>query len=138
MPQESSHPKLLCNHRVTVVHKEANPTETPGPEQAAILEEISVTSATVYLECPLRTGASVLIDCSTCELRGKVIGCHSRADGHLAAVQLEDDSRWSKTTFVPDELLNPNYLQCSNKHCTPECDSEECCGGSRAGLHVCI
>ncbi len=138
MPQESCHPKLLCNQRVQVAQTATNTSHAAGRKREAILEEISVTSATLRLQCPIRTGSKVSINCATCDLRGKVVGCTERDGGYDAAIQLDEDSTWSKAAFLPEGLLNPRYLQCTNAHCVPDCDSQECSGGSRSDLHICL
>ncbi len=138
MPQESCHPKLLCNQRVQVAQKASNTAHAAGRKQEAILEEISVTSATLRLQCPIRTGSRVSIDCANCDLRGEVVGCAERAGDYAVAIQLDEDSPWSKAVFVPEGLLNPKYLRCANEHCIPDCDSQECSGGSRSDLHICL
>ena len=115
-----STPKLLCSH-LTRIHPVSREAEYEG-----LLEEISPTSAVVSLECPLRKGTKVRIDCKTCELRGKVVGCKKSPYGYMAEVALPENQPWEPATFKPDGLFNPNFLVCENPGCTPECVDGDC------------
>jgi len=121
--QKKGTPTLLCSHRITV--QELSPR---GREHDALLEEISRTQAKVSLECPLRKGSNVKIDCGECELRGKVSGCTpwQGIGGYMAEVTFPEGEQWEPGEFTPDRLLNPQYLRCENPGCTPECVNESC------------
>jgi len=115
-------PTLLCAHLAKVLPLSGRPRQHQG-----LLEEISRTGAVVSLECPLRKGTNVRIDCRTCELRGKVVGCEHLPDGYFAEVAFPEDQPWAAAEFKPDGLFNPKFLVCKNPGCTPECDGT--CGG---------
>jgi hypothetical protein len=66
-------PRLLCAHIASIHTGSRKPRVHEG-----LLEEISRTLAVVSLECPLRRGSSVRIDCQSCELRGKVADSGAR------------------------------------------------------------
>jgi hypothetical protein len=114
-------PILLCSH-LTKIHSVSG----EAPEQNALLEEISRPGAVVSLECPLRAGSAVRIDCGTCELRGKVTGCKKSSIGYIAEIAFPESLPWLHLDFKPDGLFNPNYLVCKNFGCTPECVDGAC------------
>lgn len=114
-------PTLLCAHLAKILPLSGQPREHQG-----LLEEISRTGAVVSLECPLRKGTNVRIDCRTCELRGKVVGCKHSPGGYFAEVAFPEDQPWAAANFKPEGLYNPSYLVCKNPGCTPECDGS--CG----------
>jgi hypothetical protein len=117
-------PILLCAHIARIHAGSRKPRVHEG-----LLEEISRTRAVVSLECPLRQGTSVRIDCQSCELRGKVAECKKWAGGYMAEVALPADQPWHPTHFKPDGLFNPNYLVCEHPGCPPDCVGG--CGVSR-------
>jgi hypothetical protein len=125
LKSKAKSPNLLCSH-LTRVHPVSREGREPKAEQDALLEEISLTRAVVSLECPLRKGSTVRIDCRTCELRGKVLGCKHGATGYVAEVAFPANQPWQPSKFKPDGLFNPNYLVCKNPGCTPECVGGSC------------
>ena len=121
-PHPSSHATaLLCSH-LTRIHSASR----EFPEQDALLEEISRTGAVVSVACPLKTGSAVKIDCRTCELRGKVIGCKHGYQEYKVEIAFPKDQPWHPPEFKPESLLNPNYLVCENPDCTPDCVGGSC------------
>jgi hypothetical protein len=112
-------PILLCSHLAKIYS-----VSDDVPEQDALLEEISRPNAVVSLECPLRAGSAVRIDCGSCELRGKVTGCKKSPIGYTAEIALPESQPWPR--FKPDGLFNPNYLVCKNPGCAPDCVDGDC------------
>jgi hypothetical protein len=109
-------PILLCSHLARIRTVSRNDREYEG-----LLEEISRTRAVVSLECPLKKGSAIRIDCQRCELRGKVTECKKCAGGYMAEVILPEDQPWQHAQFKPDGLFNPKYLVCKLPRCTPDC-----------------
>lgn len=109
-------PILLCSHLAKI--RTVPPKER---EYQGLLEEISRTRAVVSLECPLRKGMAISIECQSCELRGKVAECKKWAGGYMAQVVLPTDQQWQPALFKPDGLFNPKYLVCKHPRCTPDC-----------------
>jgi hypothetical protein len=109
---------MLCSH-MTIVRQ--------GPRRVdALLEEISPAGAVVSLPRPLRARAAVRIDCGTCTLRGKVVGCTKWIGGYLAEVEFHPDEPWVPANFKPDRLFNPRSLMCGHPGCSSECVSSSC------------
>jgi hypothetical protein len=113
---------LLCAHLVEV----SMVGEEQSQRKEGLLEQISRARATISLECPVRRGTNVRVDCGTCELRGRVAGCRFAGSEYQAEVDFAADSQWSHDNFRPDHLFNPASLTCQNPACTPACVNESC------------
>ncbi len=107
-------PALLCSQivKASIGRK---------PAEAALLEEISAKRAKLLVPCPVRKGAKMKIDCRTCELRGKVVGCVQTGDDFIAEVAFSSLRPWSAQLFHPEHALNLSVLNCENAACTSEC-----------------
>ncbi len=116
-------PNLLCSHLARV-------DAIGSPAQDAVLEEISQNEAVLSLDCPIRRGTDVLIDCRDCELRGKVMGCQKWAGGYMADVEFAPDAPWMPDEFHPDGLFNPHSLVCTKPGCRSDCVNESCRAGT--------
>jgi hypothetical protein len=125
----SGKPTLLCSHLTHIV-----PGSKPRRRHEALLEEISTAGAVLSLDCPLKRGTDVRIDCRTCELRGKVVGCRKWAGGYAAEVAFAVEEPWQPADFKPDGLFNPNSLVCTNPGCQSDCVDESCGGAKTADL----
>ncbi|OFV96162.1 MAG: hypothetical protein A3F68_04835 [Acidobacteria bacterium RIFCSPLOWO2_12_FULL_54_10] len=122
MNSNAQKPGLLCAHPVQV----SDSREKHPQQQEALLEQISRARATISLECPLRRGATVSIDCGTCELRGKVAGCRFAGYAYMADIDLPAGSQWSPDQFRPNHLFNAQSMVCEQLGCTPDCVGESC------------
>ena len=110
-------PALLCSQivKASIGRK---------PAEAALLEEISAERAKLLVPCLVRKGAKMKIDCHTCELRGKVVGCVQTGNEFIAEVALSGLRPWSPQLFRPEHALNLSVLGCENTACTSECMGE--------------
>ena len=125
--RRQSKPTLLCAQIVDA-------SISGHPARPALLEEISPEGAIISMDCPARSGANINLDCSTCELRGKVVGCRNVGGGYIAEVAFAAGEPWSPGRFFPEQGFNPEYLVCKNPFCTPECTDE--CAPRADGLHA--
>lgn len=116
--------KLLCSHLTRLHAGEKQPCT-----HHALLEEISPEAAVLSVECPVRRGTNVRIDCRNCELRGKVVGCRHWVSGYLAEVEFEPGGKWVAADFKPDRLFNPHSLVCTNPGCRSDCVNASCAEG---------
>ena len=113
--------RLFCSHFTRI-----RPVRRDSRLHEGLLEEISHTGAVLSLECPLRKGSTVRIDCKSWELRGKVTDCKRWSRGYMAEIAFPKDQPWQPTEFKPDCLFNPNYLVCENPDCAPDCVHSSC------------
>ncbi len=111
----------LCSHLITLWRGGSHRLKAEG-----LLEEISKERAVVSLSCPLRAGTEVKIDCTTCELRGKVVGCRQGAGDYFADIEFAENEGWKPSNFTPDALFNPQSMICNNPGCRSDCVNEGC------------
>jgi hypothetical protein len=76
----------------------------------ALLEDISASGACVQLEMPVPRGVEIRWTSSKQEFKGWVRYCIYREIGYFAGVEFESKSRWSKSAFMPRQLLDPQTL----------------------------
>ena len=91
------------------------------PAAPALLEEISREGASILVSCQARKFSKIKIDCSTCELRGRVVQCTRVGENYVAEVAFSAFSPWSPERFRPDCLLNPNFFVCKEAGCRSDC-----------------
>jgi hypothetical protein len=105
---------FLCSQivRVSIGRRLAEP---------ALLEEISSEGANILLSCRVHKYSKIKIDCSTCELRGRVVKCTRVGENYVAEVAFWAFSPWSLERFRPESLLNPNFLVCKEASCRSDC-----------------
>lgn len=110
-------PALLCSQivKASIGRK---------PAAVALLEEISAERAKLLVPCQVRKGAKMKIDCSTCELRGKVVGCVQTGDEFIAEVAFSGLRPWSPQLFQPEHALNLSVLGRDNPECIGESPDE--------------
>ena len=99
-----------------------------------MLEEISTAGALLSMTCPVRNGTELRVDCRTCELRGRVVGCREGPGGYFAEIEFPAEQPWSPAQFRPDHLLNPQSMVCTNPGCAPDCVSQSCLASPRSDL----
>ena len=76
----------------------------------ALLEDISATGACIQLEMPVPLGVEIWWTSPKQEFKGWVRYCIYREIGYFAGVEFESKSRWSKSAFMPRQLLDPQTL----------------------------
>jgi len=91
------------------------------PAEPALLEEISRGGASILVSWQARKRSKIKIDCSTCELRGRVVQCTRAGEKYVAEVAFSAFSAWSPVRFCPEGLFNPNFLACKQAGCRSDC-----------------
>jgi len=91
------------------------------PAEPAVLEEISREGASILVSWQARKSSKIKIDCSTCELRGRVVQCTRVGENYVAEVAFSAFSQWSPERFRPDCLLNPHSFVCKEAGCRTDC-----------------
>lgn len=76
----------------------------------ALLEDISTLGACIQLEIPVPLGVEIRWNSPRQEFKGSVRYCVYREIGYFVGVEFESTSRWSKKTFTPQHLLDPQTL----------------------------
>ena len=92
-----------------------------APAEAGLLEEISRDGASILISCRARRSSKIKIDCSTCELRGRVVQCTRVGENYVAEIAFSAFSPWSPERFLPEGLFNPNFLACEKAGCRSDC-----------------
>jgi hypothetical protein len=62
------------------------------------------------LEIPVPLGVEIRWNSPRQEFKGSVRYCVYREIGYFVGVEFESTSRWSKKTFTPQHLLDPQTL----------------------------
>jgi hypothetical protein len=76
----------------------------------ALWEDVSPSGACLQLEMPVPLGTEVHWESPTLHFHGTVRHCLYREIGYFVGVELDPDSRWSKTAYRPRHLLDPRRL----------------------------
>jgi len=76
----------------------------------ALLEDISASGACIQLETPVPLGVEIRWTSPRQGFKGWVRYCIYREIGYFVGVEFESDSRWSKSAFMPQHLLDPQTL----------------------------
>jgi hypothetical protein len=76
----------------------------------ALLEDISASGACLQLEIPVPLGVEIRWNSPRQEFKGSVRYCVYREIGYFVGVEFEPSSRWSRKTFTPQHLLDPQTL----------------------------
>jgi hypothetical protein len=98
---------MLCSDLVDVVWKDLS---TRTRYAVANLEDISVSGACLQVDTPIPLQAAVRIDHQKGSLQGRVRYCVYREIGYFLGVEFEPDSKWRRTDFRPQHLLDPRIL----------------------------
>ena len=99
--------RLLCADIVTILWTDA--ADVPHQE-VANLEDISEHGICLQTECEISAGTSVEIVAGKAVIRGEVRYCRNDELGSFLGVQMEEGSRWPKSSFRPKHLLDPRTL----------------------------
>src|SRR5215471_17465190 len=99
--------RMMCADMV-----EVSWTERSGEPSCAtaLLEDISSAGACLQLESPVPLGVEIHWRAPGQEFRGTVRYCVYREIGYFVGVEFKASSRWSKKTFEPRHLLDPESL----------------------------
>jgi hypothetical protein len=107
MRERRSETRLLCAELVEVLWRDSS-----GREKRRIgnLEDISTDGICIQLEAAPEVGTPIRMLYEHGELSGVVRYTHYRDEGYFVGVELEKDSQWSLTEYVPEHLLDPDDL----------------------------
>jgi hypothetical protein len=75
-----------------------------------LLEDISPSGACLQLETPLALGAPIRWHSSGHKFTGSVRYCVYREIGYFVGVEFVPESKWSKSTYKPQHLLDLRKL----------------------------
>ncbi len=107
MRERRTDTRLLCAELVELIWRDS---QDRVKRRIGNLEDISPNGICVQLETPIPTGTSVRMLYGVGELTGIVRYELYRDEAYFIGIELEQDSRWSPTQFLPEHLLNPDDL----------------------------
>lgn len=107
MQERRSEVRMLCADMVKVSWKDAL-----GKRRRTIglLEDISPSGACLQMENAVPPGTEIRWTCPKQDFSGHVRYCVYREIGYFVGVEFEEDSRWSKSTYKPQHLLDLRQL----------------------------
>jgi len=100
-------PRLLCADLVDVQWKDQTGRVR---RSVANLEDISLSGACLQVDRPVPLGTPYRITYPKGVLVGKVKYCVFREIGYFLGIEFESGSRWSRSDFRPQHLLDPRHL----------------------------
>jgi hypothetical protein len=100
-------PRLLCADLVDVQWKDQTGRVR---RSVANLEDISLSGACLQVDRPVPLGTPYRITYPKGVLIGKVKYCVFREIGYFLGIEFEAGSRWSRSDFRPQHLLDPRHL----------------------------
>lgn len=100
-------PRLLCADLVDVQWKDQTGRVR---RSVANLEDISLSGACLQVDRPVPLGTPYRITYPKGVLLGKVKYCVFREIGYFLGIEFEVGSRWSRSDFRPQHLLDPRHL----------------------------
>jgi hypothetical protein len=100
-------PRLLCADLVDVQWKDQTGRVR---RSVANLEDISLSGACLQVDRPVPLGTPYRITYPNGVLVGKVKYCVFREIGYFLGIEFEAGSRWSRSDFRPQHLLDPRHL----------------------------
>jgi hypothetical protein len=104
-------PRYLCADLVTL-HWQVGRERRKA---TVVLENISAFGACLQAEFGLPGGARVRMACGRKSFRGVVRYCLLTVGGWFIGVELDADSRWTKSKYLPEHLLDPRKVQVRDK-----------------------
>jgi hypothetical protein len=107
MMDRSIEPRLLCADLVDVQWKDQTGRVR---RSVANLEDISLSGACLQVDRPVPLGTPYRITYPKGVLVGKVKYCVFREIGYFLGIEFEAGSRWSRSDFRPQHLLDPRHL----------------------------
>ncbi|HXI42587.1 MAG TPA: hypothetical protein VNH83_21570 [Bryobacteraceae bacterium] len=96
--------RYLCSDLVQLRWSEGPQKER---EETVVLENISASGACVQAENPVAENTRVQLVCGKQEFHGYVRSCYWRDDGYFLGIAFDQGSKWSKSKFKPEHLLDP-------------------------------
>ena len=108
MPEKRAEPRFLCSDLVTLRWFD---DERRRREETVVLENISASGACVQAEVPVMESAGVTLLCGSAEFHGYVRSCYLRDEGYFVGIAFDADSKWSKTKFQPEHLVDPRTVR---------------------------
>src|SRR5262245_16068272 len=107
MDERRAYPRLLCADMVAVRWSDSR-----GRVHyvTALLEDIAAHGACLQLEKPLPIDTAITLEHAKGEMKGIVRYCLYREIGYFVGIQFAQDSKWSKSRFVPQHLLDLEQL----------------------------
>jgi hypothetical protein len=76
----------------------------------ALLEDICASGACLQLEIPIALGSEIYWECPKQQFKGYVRYCVYREIGYFIGVEFTPASQWSKKSYKPQHLLDPQRL----------------------------
>ncbi len=111
MTDQRRQPRYLCSALVTLHWQ----TGRERHKSTVVLENISAFGACVQADVGLPAGARVRMACGRQRFRGVVRYCLLTVGGWFIGVEWDADSRWSKTKYRPEHMLDPRKVQARDK-----------------------
>lgn len=108
MAEKRAEPRYLCSDLVTLRWSDEARRRR---EATVVLENISTSGACVQAEVPVAESAEVTLLCGTAEFHGYVRSCYLRDNGYFIGIAFDADSKWSKSKFQPEHLLDPRTVR---------------------------
>jgi hypothetical protein len=108
MAEQRAEPRFLCSDLVRLGWSDGAQRER---RETVVLENISTSGACVQAEVTVPEGTRVHMVCGKAEFRGYVRSCYRRDDGYFIGIQFDEDSKWSKSKFRPEHLLDPRRVK---------------------------
>jgi hypothetical protein len=99
--------RMLCADMVEVCWKDRTGKKR---EATALLEDICPSGACLQLEAPVPIGSEFNLESSKHQFNGYVRYCVYREIGYFVGVEFTSTSKWSKRTYKPRHLLDPQRL----------------------------
>jgi hypothetical protein len=100
-------PRMLCADIVGLEWKDKG-----GRTRRAMahLEDISLSGASLQMDCPVPLQTGLRITYPRGEFRGIVRYCVFREIGYFLGIEFEPGSKWSLRHFKPQHMLDPRQL----------------------------
>ena len=107
MVDRRAEPRMLCADIVEVGWKDG---AGQSGHALALLEDISPSGACLQMETALPEAAQVSWESPNQTFSGSVRYCVFREIGYFVGIQFDESCKWSRKTYRPRHLLNPQRL----------------------------
>jgi hypothetical protein len=107
MGERRSETRMMCADMVEVSWRDRSGEER---EAIAILEDISASGACLQAELSIPLGVEIRWDSPNQVFQGYVRYCVYREIGYFVGVEFDASFKWSKKSFQPNHLLDPQTL----------------------------
>jgi hypothetical protein len=105
--ERRSEVRMLCADMVEVCWRDRAGRKF---RETGLLEDISASGACLQMETPVPLGTSIHWDSPKRQFTGLVQYCVYREIGYFIGVEFDFTSRWSKTAYRPQHLLDLQQL----------------------------